>query len=290
MPTYRLSYYPWITQHVPPAEVRQHVESFAVALQRALGAAHSVTVLPPLEVNQQIDQLLGGGSEIALMNPLGYVFARNRPKGATVASIAIAQRLIDRALGSTYFAQIYTRNTTALRADDNKLAVKLRGRSIGYGVPYSTSNFLLNALSLKEQLGIHHLTHFGRVEFLGGHDTVAKAVYEGRVDVGAGHDGVIVDLGNQSGYGDANEKLVQLLRSDPIPSDPVVVRIADAQERSAMQAALVTASQSAEGKAALEGFWGKAQGLKAIEANEYAMVDDAMKELKFEERDLLRPS
>ena len=290
MPTYRMSYYPWITQHRPAAEVHRNVEAFAVAVAKELGSDSTVKVLPGLEINKQIDQLLAGESELALMNPLGYVFARRRPGGANVASIAIALRTIDGVVGDTYFAQVYTRANTALRKDDPKLADKLKGRSIGYGVPYSTSNFIVNAFSLKQKLGVHPFAHFSRAEFLGGHDLVAKAVYEGRVDIGAGHDGVIIDLANQYGYGDANEKLVQLVRSDPIPSDPVVARVADAGERAALQAALVAAGRSAEGKAALEIFWGMVQGLKAIEANTYDLLNDTMTALGLEERDLLRPS
>ena len=290
MVAYRLSYYPWITQHRPPEEVHRYVQQFAAALARALGGHSTVTVLPPLEVDRQIDQILAGAADIALMNPLGYVFARRRPNGATVASIAIALRFIDGTLGDTYFAQLYTRNTTALRKGDPGLATRLRGRSIGYGVPYSTSNFLVNAWALKQQLGVHPITFFSRVEFLGGHDIVAKAVYEGRIDVGAGHDGVIIDLSNQYGYGDAKEKLVQIVRSDPIPSDPVVVRIADAGEQAVLQTALVAAGKTPDGKAALEGFWGMAQGLKPIPANTYDLLSTIMAEFKFEEKDLLRPS
>lgn len=290
MATYRLSYYPWITQHRPLEEVHHYVRQFAAVLATALGGNSTVTVVPPLEVDKQIDQLLAGAVDIALMNPLGYVFARRRPSGASIASIAIALRFIDGILGDTYFAQLYTRNTMALRKGEPALASRLRGRSIGYGVPYSTSNFLVNAWALKQQLGVHPFTFFSKVEFLGGHDIVAKAVYEGRIDVGAGHDGVIIDLANQYGYGDAKEKLVQIVRSDPIPSDPVVARIADAGERTALQAALVAAGNTPDGKAALEGFWGMAQGLKPIEANTYDLLATIMAEFKLEEKDLLRPS
>ncbi|MBL0726112.1 phosphate/phosphite/phosphonate ABC transporter substrate-binding protein [Piscinibacter sp. HJYY11] len=284
-----MSYYPWITQHRSAAEVHRNVEVFASVVAKEMGSNTTIKVLPGVEVNKQIDQLLAGDSELALMNPLGYVFARRRPNGSDIASIAIALRTIDGVVGDNYFAQIYTRADTALRKDAPQLPDKLKGRSIGYGVPYSTSNFLVNAFSLKQKLGVHPFTHFARVEFLGGHDLVAKAVYEGQVDIGAGHDGVIIDLANQDGYRDANQKLVQLVRSDPIPSDPVVARVADHGERAALQDALVAAGKSAEGKAALEIFWGMVQGLKAIEANTYDLLNDTMTALGLEERDLLRP-
>lgn len=290
MASYRLSYYPWITQHRPPAEIHGHVQAFADALRSALGASRQVVVLPPLEVDKQIDQILAGESDIALMNPLGYVFARMRANGSSVESVAIALRKIDGIVGDTYFAQVYAHASLGLAKGDPQLATKLRNRSIAYGVPYSTSNFLVNAYSLRQMLDVHPLTHFRRTEFLGGHDIVAKAVYDGKTDIGAGHDGVIVDLANQPGYHDAAQKLIQIVRSDPLPSDPVVVRVGSDAERTELQRALVAAGQTPQGKAALEGFWGMAQGLRPIGADKYDILVQTMKALGVVERDLLAAS
>lgn len=291
MPTrYRLSYYPWLTQHVPPAEIHSQIQSFAGEVAHALGDA-VIDVLPPLEVGPQIDQLVAGASEIALMNPLGYVFARRRmaEKGApdAIQSVAIALRLIDGKVGDEYFGQIYTRDTTALRPDDPQLAEKMRGRTIAFGVPYSTSNFLIPAYELL-QAGLHPLTSFKRMEYAGGHDHAAKAVYEGRADLGAGHDGVIIDLGNQPGFGDAAKRMHTLIRSKPIPSDPVVVRAKDNTERNALQRALVAAGETAAGKAALARFWGLVQGLAPITADKYDVLNASMTALNLSERDLLQ--
>ena len=67
---------------------------------------------------------------------------------------------------------------------------------VGYGVPFSTSNFLIPALDLRKKQ-IHAFCDFKTVQFLGGHDLVAKAVYNQQVALGAGHDGVIIDLSKQ---------------------------------------------------------------------------------------------
>lgn len=282
--TYRLSYYPWLTQHVAANEIRRQIERFAREVEGQLSNI-KIVVLAPLEVDKQINLLVGGGCEIALMNPLGYVFARRRGTG-TVESIAIAKRIIDGKVGDEYFAQVYTRKTTALRKDDPHLAKRLAGRSIGYGVPYSTSNFLIPAYELLQR-GTHPFTAFSRMEFLGGHDLVAKAVYEGRVDVGAGHDGVIIDLANQYGSGDATDRLVTLIRSAPIPSDPVVTSLADATAKKDLQTALVRAGATPDGKDALERFWGKVQGLGAIAGDRYEVLVKSLDTLKLTEADLL---
>lgn len=287
--TYRLSYYPWLTQHVPAAEIHQEIERFAGEIEKQLTDVR-IRVLPALEVGPQIDQLVAGESELALMNPLGYVFARRRiDKAGTenpIQSIAIAIRIIDGKPGDTYFGQVYARDTSAIRADDPKLAQKLRGKSIGYGVPYSTSNFLIPAFELLK-LGVHPFAGFKRVEFVGGHDLAAKAVYEGKVDLGVGHDGVIIDLGNQYGFGDATKRMATVIRSAPIPSDPVVMRSTDAAARAAMQKALVAAGQTPVGKATLLRFWGLVQGLEAINADRYVVLDEALTALNLREADLL---
>jgi ABC-type phosphate/phosphonate transport system substrate-binding protein len=292
MPTkYRLSYYPWLTQHVPAEEVHAEIERFAREVEQQLTGV-TIEVLPPIEVGPQIELLVSGGCEIALMNPLGYVFARRRADGAgrtnPIQSIAIALRIIDGKVGDRYFGQVYARDTAALRVDDPNLFARMRGKTIAYGVPYSTSNFLIPAYELIKR-GVHPFTAFRRVEFLGGHEVVARAVYEGKVDLGAGHDGVIVDLGNQYGFGDAAKRLSTLVRSAPIPSDPIVVHMEDAAQRGALQAAFVNAGMTPVGKAALARFWGLVQGLAAIGPDIYDVLNESMTALQLQEKDLLTP-
>jgi phosphonate transport system substrate-binding protein len=280
---YRLSYYPWLTQNVPAAEIDRQIKIFAGLISEELKKSEDsdpgVQVLPPLDVPQQIDQIEAGEAHIALMNPLGFVFARQR--SAEIEAVAVALRIIDGKVGSVYFAQLYTAKKTAIRT-----LKQVAGRSIGYGVPYSTSNFLIPAAMLRE-VGVHPLLGVSRMEFLKGHEIVAKAVYEGRVDVGAGHDGVIVDLSNQAGYGDVAEVLIQLMRSPPIPSDPVVVHLSDPAERQRLQQAIIAAGNTTAGKETLKIFWGNAQGLDQTSSDNYSMLRDALQRLHFDESDLL---
>ncbi len=234
----------------------------------------------PVDVPKQVELIAGGSCEIALMNPLGYVFAHRR--NVSVESVALAQRIIDGQVGDTYYAQIYVNKRSAIRKPE-----QLRGRAIGYGTPYSPSNFLIPALQIKKA-GLHPFTGFTRIEFVGGHELVAKAVYEGRFDAGAGHDGVVADLCSQDGYGDAAERLVTLLRSDPIPSDPVAVNVRDAGTRKLLQDALLAAAATPDGRQALAVFWGNVQGLSRTTAKAYASLETALTQLGMTEADLLR--
>jgi phosphonate transport system substrate-binding protein len=283
---YRLSYYPWITQHVARDEIDRQIKIFGSLIKQELerlGAPDPrVEVLAPLDVPAQIKQILAGDAEIALMNPLGFIFARQQQtRRPSVEAVAVALRIIDGKVGKVYFAQLYTAKKTAIRKRE-----QVANRSIGYGVPFSTSNFLLPAAMLLE-VGVHPLVGVTRVEFLKGHEIVAKAVYEGKVEVGAGHDGVIVDLANQPGYGDAADVLVQIARSPPIPSDPIVVNIPNAAERQRVQKAIVAAGNSDAGKSALKLFWGNAQGLEVTDTASYANLSEALKDLRLGAADLL---
>lgn len=310
----KLSYYPWLTQNVDPTEIDRQIKSFANlvggALSEILGDTATVTVQRPVEVPEQIKGIVSGEHHVALMNPLGYVFARERSKAVTPVAVAI--REIDGKDGDTYFAQVYTSRKSAVKklynsrkeptekwgeADPKSQEAFLKQifnddkksrytRSIGFGLPYSTSNFLVPAYDLR-RAGVNPFTRFVRTEFLKGHEVIARAVYDGKVDLGAGHDGVIKDLANQAGYGDAEERLVTLLRSDPIPSDPVAVNIADDALRAAVQQALVAAGKSDDGKKALAIFWGNTKGLGVIDEKAYEPLNQILGALGFAEKDLL---
>lgn len=279
---YRLSYYPWLTQNVPDAEIRRQIEIFGVEISdqlAKLGQTKRVKVIDPVDVPEQIEQVVSAQAEIALMNPLGFVFAAVR--SARVQAVAVALRIIDGKEGNVYFAQLYTHKDSGI-----KTLAQARGKSIGYGVAYSTSNFLVPA-HLLQKAGVHPLLGFSRVEFLKGHEVVARAVYDRKVDVGAGHDGVIIDLGNQPGYSDAGQVLVQLERSPPIPSDPIAVTIEDTAERKALQTAIVAAGNTEKGKAALKIFWGNTQGLAETNNDFYSTLSNALTALKLTEKDLM---
>jgi ABC-type phosphate/phosphonate transport system substrate-binding protein len=114
-------------------------------LAKAKAAIAKIEVLPPLEVPDQIGAIADGRCQIALMNPLGYVFARAR--NPQVAAIALAQRIIHGKVGDVYFAQVYAHKSSGITKDDLS---RMKGRSIGFGVPISTSNFLVPAYELRQ--------------------------------------------------------------------------------------------------------------------------------------------
>ena len=134
----------------------------------------------------------------------------------------------------------------------------------------------------------HPLTAFSSVAFLGGHDDVARAVYAGKVDVGAGHDGVIKDLAGQAGYGDAETVLKRIAPPIEIRSDPITVNLGD-ERRALVQQALLKAGNSDAGKAAIAKFWGNAQGLVSADIAKYEELSKALDTLQLTREDILTP-
>jgi ABC-type phosphate/phosphonate transport system substrate-binding protein len=282
---YKASYYPWITQNVDIKEIHKNIEQLLRLVEEQFflitAARISIELLPPMDVPKQMESIIKGESQISFMNPLGFIFANL--KNTNVKAISVVERKIDDVWGTTYFSQLYTNKRTSIQKDYLK---KIKNRSIGFGVAYSTSNFIIPAYELKKA-GIDILTNFNKIEFLGGHEVVAKAVYDGKIDIGAGHDGAIIDLSNQYGYGDADDQLIQIHRSSPIPSDPVAVNISDG-EFNDMQKALQKASETQDGQNAIAKFWGGARYLLPTETKNYEYLLEAIRNLNLKPEDIIR--
>jgi len=279
---YKLTYYPWITQGKEPAVIRANIEILAESatkeLQAITGGTDTIKVQDPLEVPEQIESIVSGESQIALMNPIGFVFAKQKSKEVDVAALAL--RIIDGQVGETYFSQIYTHVDTGIKSLND-----LKKKSMGYGASFSTSNFLVAAHELLEN-HLHPFITFSKTAFLGGHQLVAKAVYAKQIDAGAGHDGVIIDLAAVPGYEDAKDKLVTIHRSQPIISDPVAFNIANKDDFKNVRKALVKASLQSPAKEAIAIFWGNAQGLKKTNYKPYKKLLVAVKALQLTEEDI----
>ncbi|MGA8576049.1 MAG: PhnD/SsuA/transferrin family substrate-binding protein [Candidatus Cybelea sp.] len=248
----RLTYYNGIAQGVTPQQIDDAVKQFAQLVTQAGGPV--IDLLPVVEIPEQIAMIVDGRCDIALMNPLGYVFAQRQ--NANVVPIAIALRTTALGTEPTYLSQVYVNVATGITDVPGLL-----GRSFGFGSSMSTSNFLVPAAELRNR-GVHPLTGPHTVRYLGHHDQVAQAVYDGVVDAGAGHDGVIDDLSKI--HPDAPQKLKRLFWSTPIPSDPIASNLTGA-ELQQLTTAVVSVGTSLAGKAAIATFWGTPNGLAAVQ-------------------------
>lgn len=283
-----LSYYPDITQKQSDADVRASIEVFSDRLARQLtndlGVGVMIDVLPVLSVTEQYRLVLRGGSHLALMKPVAYVFAHEKQPAILPACVAL--RPIDGEVGETYFGQVYARRELNF-ASIADLAASAPGKlRLAYGDRFSTSNFLIPANVLASG-GVHPFLFFRSVEFFGGHDLAAEAVYEGSADIGCGHDGVIKILGET--HPDAEQRLVRLGREN-IHSDPVVVNTAALPAPvtfAAIQTACVRICDQPEVLAALDLFWGWVKGLRVTRHENYASIEDALSRLHLSDTDMV---
>ena len=296
-----VSYYPWIKQRVDPPELAKRVGEFCRVLQGALDGL-KVELLPVMEIPDQLEELKKKPAgdvvgKIGLLNPIGYAMAH--AEAPEVDAIAVIRRKIgNEPPGPTYKAQLYTHRDHAYdKIKPIKTVKDMRGRSIAFGSPQSTSNFLVPAMMLWEQ-GIHPLAGLTRTGFAGGHDTAAEAVYKKTFDIGAGHDGAILVLATKKGFEDATKVLVRIAWSELIPSDPVAIHTADPNVKKQVLKALLKIAPDdkpdSEGNQAIKGFWDTTEGFEAISADNqikpesYAPLLRIMYPLGLRPNDMLR--
>jgi hypothetical protein len=291
-----LSYYPWITQSISGAPLHKAIVDFADLLQselrRGMGEATHLKPLDAMEVPDQLTQMKDMPTneltcKIGLLNPLGFALINKQVP--TIESVAVIRRKIGAdPAGPTYKAQLYAHRKTFLTKNPE---VKLvRGRSMAFGSRQSTSNFLVPAAMLLDA-GVHPLNGLSRIEFTGGHDKAAAAIYEGRLEVGAGHDGVIIDLAGKPGYSDAEQVLQRIAWSDPIPSDPVAVHTSDPavrdQVRDALRRVAKPGDPTSAGNQVVKRFWGTDEGFEPIASSAYAVLFKHMERLSLSANDMI---
>jgi ABC-type phosphate/phosphonate transport system substrate-binding protein len=289
----RLSYYPWITQSISGTELAAAIAVFRDLLQEALrggmGNALQIDLQKEMKIPDQLKDMKEKpagdvAGKIGLLNPIGYALVH--AEVPEVEAVAVVRRKIGTEVGPTYKAQLYTHSKTAI-----KKVREARGRSMAFGSPQSTSNFLMPAVMLWEH-GVHPLNGFARVAFTGGHDKAAGAVYKRELDVGAGHDGVISDLASKPGSEDAEKVLVRIAWSDPIPSDPVAIHTSDPAVRDQVVKALLQIAgpndRESDGNKAVKSFWGTNEGFETISPDAYLPLLRLMHPLGLRPDDLLR--
>lgn len=283
-----LSYYPDITQKQTAEDVHASIVVFAqrlaAQLTRDLGIDVAINVLPVMSVPDQYRAMLDGRTHIGLMKPVAYVFAHEKRPGILPAAVAL--RPIDGQVGDHYFGQVYTRRRLGLSSIADLAASGAARWRLAYGDRFSTSNFLIPANILATG-GVHPFLFFKSIEFYGGHDLAAEAVYEGRADIGCGHDGVIKILAQK--YPDAEDMLVQLGHED-IHSDPVVVDtdlLPAPITLAAIERACVAINSDPDVLAALDLFWGWVKGLAPTKHANYASIEHALKRLSLTDIDMV---
>ena len=163
--------------------------------------------------------LCSGEAQIAFLSALTYLEAHKQCSAVPIL------RSLNEDGEPSYRSVTIVRDTSGIKSLQD-----LRGRSFAFASFHSTSGNLIPRYYLF-QAGIS-LSDFSDYENLWHHDSVARAVLQGKFDAGAVKDAV--------GYQYRKKGLHILYVSDPIPSMPIVVRPdCDPQLLASVKAALL---------------------------------------------------
>lgn len=201
----------YFTPSVDEKLVREKGNMLLDFLEKETGLKFQIHI--PKDYDEMIADFGNGKADIAIMNSLSYIKARdNYGVNARLRAIRYGR--------STYFGQIIANVNKGINSVKD-----IEGKTIAYTDRSSTSGYLFPQKILKQE-GVSP----GKIVFAGKHDTVVKMVYEGIADAGAtfyseaSNDGTIRDARSRlmEKCPDVVEKVKIIAITDPIPNDPVV--------------------------------------------------------------------
>ena len=150
---------------------------------------------------QAVDDLCGGGIDLAYLGPFTYVIAHERCGAEPLVHLRTGEK-------DTFESWILVREESGIRD-----LAGLRGHRIAFGSPLSTSSYLVPRAML-ERAGLR-LGADVTCAFYGHHERAARAVLLGEADAAGVRDTI--------GARFVGRGLRLLVRSDPIPNFPFVV-------------------------------------------------------------------
>jgi phosphonate transport system substrate-binding protein len=169
-----------------------------------------VEVFVATSYNAEIEAMRNGKLEIGEFGPLGYVLAHQVAKAEAVAAFGTADGKPD-----TYWASIVTYPGSGINT-----VAEIKGHSFAFSDPASTSGHLFPAYGLRKA-GLDPDKDVRGI-FAGSHTSSFEALYNHKVDAGELNSEQLESAKQRGHYKDGD--LVFLWKSDPIPTDPFVVR------------------------------------------------------------------
>jgi phosphonate transport system substrate-binding protein len=169
-----------------------------------------VEVFVATSYNAEIEAMRNGKLEIGEFGPLGYVLAHQVAKAEAVAAFGTADGKPD-----TYWASIVTYPGSGINT-----VAEIKGHSFAFSDPASTSGHLFPGYGLRKA-GLDPDKDVRGI-FAGSHTSSFEALYNHKVDAGELNSEQLESAKQRGHYKDGD--LVFLWKSDPIPTDPFVVR------------------------------------------------------------------
>ena len=196
------------TPHLDPGNLKTTHQPLADYLAGHLRVEVEMQVA---ESYDEVGQQLGRGEvDLAEFSPFAYV----RAIAANPGLLPIADSISEGS--ATSGAYVVVRAESALHTLED-----LRGKSLGFVDPASTSGYLLPMRMFKER-GIDPATYFSLVEFTGNHEALLLSVLEGRIDSGATYQGAMPALQRSKGIDPLSFRIIA--KTGRSPHDVFCVR------------------------------------------------------------------
>lgn len=243
---------------------RKQGEALAAFVQSATKEQTLSRVFPDQEA---LAVALGKGEvDVALMGPLAYL---RIPKGTKSQLLFRAVRAGKATYRSVLFGPPTSKLTSLEALKKNKGTLKVAwvetSSASGYIVPKA---MLLGA-------GINPVQAFDTQDFLGSHDAVCEAVWNGKYDVGATFSDPVTNdtkvTGCQAKLGRKTDSLKVIAYSQEVPNDSLVVGPAFSEGKAA---AVTAAAKAAKKEALLPAFL--AEGVADVKDEDFAPIRKAL--------------
>jgi phosphonate transport system substrate-binding protein len=190
-----------------------------------------VSLFPAADYDGVIQGLLGGTLDYAELGASGY--AKVYLADPDVVTPILTTQQTDGSTG--YYSVLVARKDSGF-----KTLADLKGKTLGYADPDSTSGYLIPLTQMPKDLGMPVDQYFSATSFNGGHENNVLAVLDKKIDAGVTWASGVGDFNDGYTSGNLHEMvqkgeldmhdLVQLWQSPLIPNGPLVVRTALGQE------------------------------------------------------------
>ncbi len=218
-----------------------------------------IKLVIPKSYDELVDNFGSSSPCFSIMSSQSYILAHKK-YGAMVKlrSVRYGQ--------SMYYGQIITHASSGIKSIKD-----IQGRSMAYTDELSTSGYLYP----KQILDKNKITP-SSVVFAKKHDEVVRLVYEGKVDAGATFYSPPSSTGEardarsrlRDKYPDVDKKIVTLIKTEPIPNDPIVFsRDFNPELARKLYVALVKLSTEPKGKEILRDLYGAEGFVKASDSD-----------------------
>ncbi|MEJ2403644.1 MAG: phosphonate ABC transporter substrate-binding protein [Candidatus Thiodiazotropha sp.] len=251
-------------------EMIQKFEPMRAYLEKKLG--QPIKVFTATDYAGVIEAMRKKRVDIAWFGPLSYYLAEQEA-GAEAFAVGIREGSNSHTYKSLIIAP----------CDSGIKSVKdLKGKSVAFVDPASTSGGLMPTYMVKEETGMMPEQFFGKFTYAGSHDAAELAVKNKTVDAAADND---ITYGRMLAKGLISKESNCIVKeSSPLPGSPLVYRgDLPSELKQKIQSAILTADKEIK----VTGY-GNLSHYVAVEPQDYQMIRDMVKQLGLKKEQMLK--